>query len=82
MGERSETLSRWRRARWTLWGLVAFAVMAMGSLSVGLGAPPGPLTGLRVAVSGLVLVVSLALALRVMMALDRARQRSAQTPPD
>ena len=47
------------------------------SLSAALASEPGRLAGLRVAVSGLVLVASTALAARVTGALDRA-QRPAQ----
>lgn len=51
------------------------AVAAAGSMSAALAAPPGALTGLRVAVSGLVMVTAVALAARVMVILERARRR-------
>ncbi|HZW42937.1 MAG TPA: hypothetical protein VFF32_00910 [Dermatophilaceae bacterium] len=70
------TSSPMPRARWAFWGLVAIAVLTAGSLTAGLGADPSPLTGLRVAASGLVLIGSLALAARVMVALERARRRA------
>jgi hypothetical protein len=41
-----------------------------------LAAPASPVAGLGVAVSGIVLAVSLTLAFRVMAALERARQRT------
>lgn len=63
-----------RRARWSFWILLGVAVLTAGSLSAGLGAQPSPLTGLRVAASGIILVGSLALAARVMVGLDRARR--------
>ena len=66
------------RARRSFWLLVTVAVLAAGVLTSALSAAPGPVTGLRVAASGVVLVVSLILATRVMLALDRARKRSAQ----
>lgn len=56
--------------------LVIIAVASIGSLTSAFGAPAGPLTGLRVAVSGLVLVAALTLSARVMIALDRARRRA------
>lgn len=65
-----------RRARWAFWGLVGIAMLAAGSLSAGLGTEPSPLTGLRVAVSGIALIAALALATRVMVALERARRRA------
>lgn len=65
-----------RRARWSFWILVGVAVLAAGSLNAGLGAQPSPLTGLRVAASGMVLIGALALAARVMVALERARRRA------
>lgn len=65
-----------RRARWSFWILLGVAGLMAGSLSAGLGAEPSPLTGLRVAASGIILVTSLALAARVMIALERARRRA------
>jgi hypothetical protein len=65
-----------QRARRRFWLLLVTAALSAGSLSSALGAPPSPLTGLRVAGSGLVLLVSLTLAARVMIALDRARKRA------
>jgi len=67
-----------RRARRALWTLIGIATLSMGSLTSALTAHPGPLTGLRVAASGATLIISLALAARVMIALDRARRR--ETP--
>jgi hypothetical protein len=65
-----------RRARRSFWTLVLVAVLATGSLSAALNADPGHLAGIRVALSGLVLVSSVALAARVMTALDRAHRRA------
>jgi hypothetical protein len=56
--------------------LLCAAVLASGSLSSALAAPPGPLAGLRVAGSGVVLVVAVALAARVLVVAERARRRS------
>ena len=65
-----------RRAVRSLWILVVVAVMASGSLSAALTAGPGALTGVRVAMSGLILAMSVALAAGVLFALERAgRQR-------
>lgn len=71
-----QTSTRPRRAGWTFWGLVVVSVLAAGSLNAALAAAPSPLTGLRVAVSGAVLIGALALAARVMVALERARRRA------
>lgn len=70
-----------RRALNSFWILVAVTVLATGALSSALAAAPGPLTGLRLAASGLILLGSLTFATRVMIALERARQpaRQAQT---
>jgi len=61
--------------RW-FWSLVVVAVLATGSLSSALAAPPSPFTGLRVAASGLVLITSLTLATRVMIAVERIRRKA------
>lgn len=68
-----------RRAYLWFWILVAVAVLATGALSSALTATPSPLTGLRVAASGLILLGSLTLAARVMIALERARRRARRT---
>lgn len=70
------TVSPLRRARWAFWLLVGVAVLAAGSLNAGLDAEPSPLTGLRVAASGIAVIGSVALAARVMVALERARRRA------
>ena len=75
MSSHSPTTARARRARRSFWILVTVAVLAAGAFSAGLGADPGPLTGLSVAVSGIVLAVALTLAARVMVASERARRR-------
>ncbi|HEY3547347.1 MAG TPA: hypothetical protein VGK17_14840 [Propionicimonas sp.] len=64
------------RAHRSFWRLVTLAALGTGVLSGGLTAAPSPLTGLRVAGGGLVLLGSLTLATRVMIALERARRRS------
>ena len=48
------------------------AALAVASLGDALASPPGPVTGLRVAGSGLILVVAITLAGRVLVAVDRA----------
>ena len=65
-----------RRPRRTFWVLTLVAVAAAGSVSAALHAPAGTATALRVAVSGLVLIVTSVLAARVMIALERARRRA------
>ncbi len=64
-----------RRAHRSFWVLLCVAVLATGSLSSALALPPGPLAGLRVAASGVVLVVAVALAARVLVVAERARRR-------
>lgn len=68
------------RVRRRFWILVAVAVLAAGTLSSALTATPRPLMGLGVAVSGLVLIGSLAGAARIMTALKRAQQRARKGP--
>lgn len=65
-----------RRALHRFWLLLMVAVLATGALGSALGAAPGPLTGLSVAVSGVVLLGSLAAAARIMIAMERARKRT------
>jgi hypothetical protein len=68
-----------RRARWAFWTLVALGVVFTGALGKVLEAPPSPAVGLGVAVLGLLTVVVLALAARVLLAL--AGQLSAHRRP-
>ena len=71
-----------RRTRRTFWVLVLVAVAAAGSVRTALGAEQGALTALRVAVGGVVLIVTLGLAARVMIAWERARGgRNGGAPP-
>ena len=72
-----------RRARRSFWVLALVSVLAAGSLNNALASDPGSITGIRVAISGLVLVVAVTLAGRVMIALDRVRTvaRTASEPP-
>ena len=72
-----------RRARRSFWVLALVSVLAAGSLSNALASEPGSITGIRVAISGLVLVVAVTLAGRVMIALDRVHTlaRTASEPP-
>ena len=65
-----------RSAQRSFWLLVLVAVLATGSLNSAFRAVPSPLTGLRVAASGLVLIASLTLATRVMIAVERARRKA------
>jgi uncharacterized membrane protein YhaH (DUF805 family) len=64
-----------RSPRRSFWILTLVAVAAAGSMSAALAAPAGALTGLWVAVSGLVLVAAVALASRVAVAVEHARRR-------
>jgi membrane associated rhomboid family serine protease len=67
------------RARKTFWALVFIAVLATGALSAALKAHPSPVAGATVAISGLVLAITLTLATRILLALDHARR--ATRPP-
>ncbi|MBI3429859.1 MAG: hypothetical protein HY050_07400 [Actinobacteria bacterium] len=64
------------RAHRSLWILILVAVLAGGILTKALGASPSPLTGVRVAVSGLIALGSLTLAVRVMIAIERAHRKA------
>jgi hypothetical protein len=61
-----------RRARRSFWMMVLVSVLAAGALSDALAADPSPATGLLVAGTGLVLIASIALAARILHAVDRA----------
>jgi hypothetical protein len=63
-----------RNALRSFWILVGVAVLATGSLSSSVTASPSPATGLAVALSGLIALLAITLAVRVMMALGRARR--------
>lgn len=76
MAARSGHSAPSRRAVRSLWALVLLAVLASGSLSSALTDRPAPLAGIRVAVSGLVLAACVALATRVMIALERSRRKA------
>lgn len=65
-----------RRALWSFWILLGIAVVSAGAFSAALEANAGPLTGLRVGVSGTILIGSLALAARVIISVERARRRA------
>ena len=73
-----------RRARRSFWILLLASVLAAGSLSNALAAEPGQTTGMRVAISGFVLVVAMTLAARAMIALERAHRQARTTsePPN
>lgn len=68
-----------RRTRRTFWVLALVAVAAAGSVRAALGAPAGISTSVRLVVSGLVLVVAVSLAARVMIAVERARRQALGT---
>jgi len=73
---RSPTSPSLTRARRSFWLLVVVSVLAVGALSDALASAPAPTTGLRVAGSGLLLTVSVALAARVLLAVDRATPKT------
>ena len=67
-----QPVSPLRQARRSFWFLLAVSVLSAGSLSSALAAAPSPRTGLRVVASGLILITSVLLAARVLLAIDRA----------
>lgn len=74
-----------RLARRWFWALLLVAMVAMGALYTALGAGGGPLTGLVVLVSGVVLGTSTTQAVRILLALERARRpgsRELATPAE
>jgi hypothetical protein len=68
-----ETTHSARRPLRSFLFLTVVAIAAAGSLGAALAAHPGALTGVRVALSGLVLVAAVTLAGRIMVVLERAR---------
>lgn len=68
-----------RRAYRSLWILVGITILMAGALTASLAAPPSPLTGLSFAVSALIFVVAFTLAVRVTIALERARRMTRPT---
>lgn len=76
MTPHSASGSPWRRIRWTFWSLVGVAVLSVGALSQGLTAKPSPLAVLLVGGGGITAIGSLALAARIMIGVERARQRA------
>ena len=73
--------SQTKRARRSFWTLVFVSILAAGSLSAALSAPPGSATGLRLMGSGLVLIATVALAARVHAALVIADRRATGLNP-
>lgn len=71
-----------QRAHRTFWSLVGISALAAGALSRAVTQNPGPLTGLLVAVSGTLMLFAVALAARVMIALDRVRRVAPRSGAD
>ena len=69
-----------RRAQRSFWFLVMVSILAIGALTSALAAPPSHATGLRVASSGLILLFSLTLATRILIAIRRAERKTNSTP--
>lgn len=59
----------YRRARWTFWALVGLSIVLVGALGQVLQAPPSPGTALALVGLGVLTVIALALATRVLLAL-------------
>ena len=62
-----------RRVRFTFVALIAVAVLAVGVLGQAATWSPSPVTGLIVAASAVVAVIAVALAVRILVAVDRTR---------
>jgi hypothetical protein len=60
--------------------LIAAAIASSAGLTASIAAPPSPTAGLGVAVFGPLLAVALALAARVLLALERAHPRRRLAP--
>jgi hypothetical protein len=58
----------------SLWLLIGIMTISLGALSSTVASPPSPLMGIGFAASALVFVVSLMLAGRITIALERARR--------
>lgn len=69
-----------RRVLASLWVLVATASVALGLLTRALSWPAGPGAGATVAASGVALVASVALALRILVVLGRASGSREEAP--
>ena len=65
-----------RRVRCTLGGLVVITVVAVGVLGTAIASPASPAAGAAVAGSSIVVLVAGGLALRILLVLDRLRDRS------
>ena len=66
-------MTRMRRVRVTFWALVAVAVVSTGVLMRAIAWRAGPEAGAVVAVSGVVTVLTVALAARILVVLGRGR---------
>ena len=66
-------MTRMRRVRVTFWGLVAAAVVSTGVLMRAVAWRASPATGVVVAVSGVVTVLTVALAARILIVVGRGR---------
>lgn len=70
-----------RRAVISFWVLVGLAVISAGVVTSSVAAPASPGTAVTFALSAVTLIISLALAGRVMRALDRTRRTAPVKPP-
>lgn len=69
-----------KRITITFWVLVAVAIIATGTLSSSFGEAASPATGLKVALGGAVDAVSIALALRIFVALSSPERSDGGDP--
>ncbi len=81
-GDANRVGSPLRRAHRSLWILIGIAIVAAGVVSTLVMAPPSPLVGIGFGLSAAILGVSLLLAGRVTIALERARRLSRPAAPE
>ena len=65
-----------RRARRCFWTLLVIAALATGALSTALTARPSPAAAVAVAVSGVILAASGALAVRILVRLEPVQEKN------
>jgi hypothetical protein len=75
------TARPYRRARRAFWTLVVVAVLLTGALGRLLQAPPSPRTGLAVAALGVLIVIVVGLATRLLLALTGRLPHRRETKP-
>lgn len=73
-GDSRRVASPLGRAHRSLWILIGIAILSAGAVTASVAARPSPLVGIVFGLSALILAVSLILAARVTIALERVRR--------